>query len=106
MGMASSVSSMTTAVLGTWAKECVFALKWGGDDQVHHLLKDRVAYQEATEFGQDADTEFKQADDAEAWVFKPISLDQAYVRYELEDSAKDVFAVKVQHGSAWSAHQN
>ena len=67
---------------------------------------DQVAYQEATEFEQDADAEFGQADDdAEAWVFKPISLDQAYVRYELEDSAKDVFAVKVQHGSAWSAHQ-
>ena len=67
----------------------------------------RVAYQEATEFEQADDGEFGQAGDAEeAWLFTPISLDQAYFRYEMNADEREMLAVKVQQGSAQSAHQN
>ena len=67
----------------------------------------RVAYQEATESEQDDEAEFGQGGDAEeAWLFTPISLDQAYFRYELNADEREMLAVKVQLGSAQSAHQN
>jgi len=67
----------------------------------------RVAYQEATESEQDDEAEFGQDDDDdEAWVFKPISLDQAYIKLNMNAGAREMLAVKVQQGSAQSAHQN